>query len=88
MRPVKFRVLLQVAGPDDAVNGPTVIWPKDRRLVELGILIVTRVLPGAKDIDRKLAYDPRALLDGIRPSGDPVLLLRPGATAASSARRQ
>lgn len=87
-KPVKYKVLLQVAGKDDAIDDPTVVWPEDRRLVELGMLVVTRVVPEAKEIEAKLAYDPLALPDGIRPSRDPVLLFRPAAYAASAARRQ
>ncbi len=88
VKPVKFRVLLQIAEAGDVVDDPTVIWPEDRRLVELGLLIVTRVVPDAKEVERKLAYDPLMLPDGIRPSKDPVLLFRPAAYAVSAARRQ
>lgn len=87
-RPAKFKVLLQVADKDDPVDDPTVVWPDGRRLVELGTLAITRVVPEAKDIERKLAYNPLALPDGIRPSADPVLLFRPVAYAVSAGRRQ
>ncbi len=88
VRPVKYKVLLQIAGKDDILDDPTVVWPEDRRLVELGLLVVTRVVPEARDIEAKLAYNPLALPDGIQPSRDPVLLFRPAAYAASAARRQ
>lgn len=87
-KPVRLRVLLQLADKDDVVNDPTVVWPAERPQVELGTLLVNRVLPEAKDIERKLAYDPLLLPDGIRPSNDPVLLYRPAAYAASAIRRQ
>lgn len=88
VRPAKFRLLLQVADKEDATNDPTVVWPAGRQLVELGTLSITRVVPEAKEIERKLAYNPLALPDGIRPSDDPVLLFRPAAYAASAVRRQ
>lgn len=87
-RPAKFRLLLQIAEQGDPVNDPTVVWPAGRRLVELGTLSITRVVPDAKEIERKLAYNPLALPDGIRPSDDPVLLFRPAAYAVSAGRRQ
>lgn len=87
-KPAKYRLLLQVAAPGDVVDDPTVVWPDDRRLVELGMLTITRVVPEAKDVERKLAYNPLILPDGIKPSNDPILLFRPAAYAASAVRRQ
>lgn len=87
-KPAKFKVMLQIANKEDPVNDPTVVWPADRKLVELGTLSITRVLPDAKDIERKLAYNPLNLPDGIKPANDPVLLFRPAAYAVSTARRQ
>ncbi len=87
-KPAKFRVLLQIANPGDVVNDPTVVWPADRRVVELGTLSITRVVPEAKEIEKKLAYNPLILPDGIKPSSDPVLLYRPVVYAVSVGRRQ
>ena len=87
-KPTKYKVLLQIANPEDVINDPTVVWPADRKLVELGTLIINRVVPEAKDIEKKLAYNPLILPDGIKPSNDPVLLYRPVAYAVSVGRRQ
>lgn len=86
-KPAKFKVLLQIANKDDPVDDPTAVWPADRKRVELGTLSITRVLPEAREIERKLEYNPLNLPDGIRPSNDPVLLFRPAAYAVSTARR-
>ena len=87
-KPTKYKVLLQIANKDDVTDDPTVVWPSDRTLIELGTLIINRVVPDAKDIEKKLAYNPLALPDGIKPSNDPVLLYRPVAYAVSVGRRQ
>lgn len=87
-KPAKFKVLLQIADKDDVVNDPTVVWPAERKLVELGTLSITRAVPEAKDIEKKLAYNPLILPDGIKPSSDPVLLYRPVVYAVSVGRRQ
>ena len=87
-KPAKYKVLLQVADKDDVIDDPTVVWPADRQLVELGTLIINRVVPDAKDIEKKLAYNPLILPDGIKPSNDPVLLYRPVVYAVSVGRRQ
>lgn len=87
-KPAKFKLLLQIANKDDVITDPTVVWPADRKVVELGTLSITRVVPDAKDIEKKLAYNPLILPDGIKPSNDPVLLFRPVAYAVSVGRRQ
>ncbi len=87
-KPAKFKLLLQVADKDDVLTDPTVVWPADRKLVELGTLSITRVVPEAKEIEKKLAYNPLILPDGIKPSNDPVLLYRPVVYAVSAGRRQ
>ena len=87
-KPTRYKVLLQIADKDDVINDPTVVWPADRKLVELGTLIINRVVPGATDIEKKLAYNPLMLPDGIKPSNDPVLLYRPVVYAVSVGRRQ
>ena len=87
-KPTKYKVLLQIANKEDVIDDPTVVWPADRLLVELGTLIINRVVPEAKDIEKKLAYNPLILPDGIKPSNDPVLLYRPVVYAVSVGRRQ
>ncbi len=87
-KPTKYKVLLQIANKDDVINDPTVVWPADRKVVELGTLIINRVVPDARDIEKKLAFNPLILPDGIKPSNDPVLLFRPAVYAVSVGRRQ
>lgn len=41
-----------------------------------------------ENIEKKLAYKPLILPDGIKPSNDPVLLYRPVVYAVSAGRRQ
>ncbi len=88
IKPTKYKVLLQIADQDDVINDPTVVWPAERKLVELGTLIINRVVPDAKDIEKKLAFNPLNLPDGIKPSNDPTLLYRPIVYAVSVGRRQ
>ena len=87
-KPAKYKVLLQIADNDDVVTDPTKVWPADRKLVELGTLSITRVVADGKDIEKKLAYNPLILPEGIKPSNDPVLLYRPVVYAVSVGRRQ
>jgi len=83
----KFRLLAQVAAKDDVVNDPTVIWPNDRKLVELGVISLEAPVADNAAAEKTLAFNPLILLDGIAPSEDPVLLARPGAYAVSVGRK-
>jgi catalase len=84
---VKFRLLAQVAEKDDVINDPTVIWPEERKMVELGVLHLDAPVADNAAAEKALAFNPLILVDGIAPSNDPVLLARPGAYAVSVSRR-
>jgi len=83
----KFRLLAQIAAKDDVVNDPTVIWPNDRKLIELGVISLEAPVADNVAAEKALAFNPLILLDGIAPSDDPVLLARPGAYAVSVSRK-
>ena len=74
--PVKFRLLLQLAGAGDQTKDGSVVWPEDRRKVELGIITITAVVPDSSAAERQLAFDPTHLIDGIELSDDPLPALR------------
>lgn len=84
---VKFRLLAQVAEKGDVINDPTVIWPEERKMVELGVLHLYAAVADNPAAEKALAFNPLILVDGIAPSNDPVLLARPGAYAVSVSRR-
>jgi catalase len=74
--PAKFRLLLQLPSPDDRTNDSTIVWPDDRRKVELGVITIASVVPDSKAAERELAFDPTHLIDGIELSDDPLPRLR------------
>jgi catalase len=63
------------------------VWPDDRPQIELGVLSLDQMVPDSKAAEKKLAFNPLLLPDGIAPSADPVLLSRPIAYAVSLGRR-
>jgi catalase len=83
----KFRLLAQVAAKDDVINDPTVIWPDDRKLVELGVISLETPVADNTAAEKALAFNPLILVDGIAPTNDPVLLARPAAYALSVGRK-
>jgi catalase len=84
---VSYRISLQVANAGDEVNDATVSWPSDRKVVELGTLTLRGIHPQGDTFAKANMYNPLALVEGIEPSNDPILLARPGAYAISYSRR-
>jgi catalase len=74
--PAKFRLLLQIAAPGDKTNDGSVVWPDDRKKVELGGITIISVVPDSVTAERALAFDPTRLVDGIELSDDPLPALR------------
>lgn len=74
--PAKFRLLLQLPNTTDRTNDGSVVWPDDRRKVQLGIVTITSVVADSGAAERELAFDPTHLIDGIELSDDPLPALR------------
>lgn len=74
--PAKFRLLVQLAAPGDRTDDSTIVWPDDRKKVELGVITVASVVPDSIAAERELAFDPTRLIDGIELSDDPLPRLR------------
>ena len=83
--PAKFRLVVQLASAGDATNDSTVVWPEDRKTVELGSL--TAVDADSASAEKALAFDPTRLTDGIELSDDPLPALRSRVYALSVAHR-
>jgi catalase len=77
---------LQFADPTDDLNDPSVTWPESRRVVELGLLEITKVEED-KTLERKLLFLPSTLPSGIEVQ-DPMVAARGAAYPISYARRQ
>jgi catalase len=84
--PVEFRLTLQLAHPDDTLDDPTVAWPADRPTITAGHLELTEVIAHGECEAR--IFDPGNVVDGVEPSGDPILAIRSHAYGVSYARRQ
>ncbi len=85
--PVRYRLQLQVAQGGDAVNDPSTAWPDSRPVIELGTITLDGVVGDQVAEQKKILYNPLSLTEGIAPSEDPVLLVRPAAYAVSYLQR-
>jgi catalase len=70
--PISFTLRAQIAADGDVTDNSTVQWPQDRPTIELGKLTLQAVV----DNDAELIFDPIPRVQGIEPSGDPLLELR------------
>ena len=82
--PVRMELEVQIAAGDDNPDDPSEEWPAERERVIVGTLEITGVDPDAED---GIVFDPMRVVDGIEPSGDPVLHYRPDVYTLSHAER-
>ena len=86
--PAQWDIFLQVAEVGDPLNDPTALWPEERRKINVGRLVIDRVIEkGAEDDCSGFVYDPNNLPSGIGATDDPILAIRSPAYAVSFGRR-
>jgi len=87
---VRFKLLVQLADADDVVDDATIHWPEQRELLELGTITLATPVPDEAQAEeqRKIIFDPIPRLEGIEPSGDPLLELRAAIYLVSGRRRR
>jgi catalase len=86
--PVAFHILVQLAAQGEVVDDATVQWPEDRQQIEFGRIELTSVAPNNEAEQRHIIFDPIPRVDGIEPSGDPLLEPRAEVYLASGRRRR
>jgi catalase len=86
--PVKFRLLLQLPNPGDSTNDASIVWPADRKTIDLGTITITTIDPDSDAASKALAFDPTRLTDGIELSDDPLPALRSRVYRLSRIHRQ
>jgi catalase len=82
--PMRMELEVQIAAEDDDVDDPSSVWPEERERLVVGTLEITAI---DRDADDSIVMDPMRLVDGIEPSGDPVLHYRPPVYDLSHQRR-
>ena len=85
--PVRFTLTLTLAEPGDPTDDPSAAWPKSRRRVRAGELVIDGLETDRETGGDVLVFDPTRVIDGIELSEDPVLRFRSAAYRESVARR-
>ncbi len=83
----EFRVMAQLANPDDPTKDPTQTWPADRRMLNLGTLTLTGVVSDQTKAQHDLRFLPNHLTPGIEVSDDPLIDARVRSYLISFGRR-
>lgn len=86
--PVRFKILVQIAGQGDTVDDATIHWPDSREQVDFGTIELTHVLADSPAQQKHIIFDPIPRVDGIEPSADPLLELRAAIYLISGRRRR
>jgi catalase len=86
-KPLVFHLKAQLAEPTDQTKDASVPWPDDRKVVDLGVLTLTKVVANSDEVQRKLLFLPTNLTAGIELSDDPLPRVRAGAYGVSYGRR-
>jgi len=85
--PVTFHLKAQLAAAGDCTKDPAKAWPEDRKVVDLGVLTIDKVVANSLEAQKALLFLPGQLTDGIEASDDPLIDVRTGAYAVSFSRR-
>lgn len=85
--PVKYKIVAQMANPGDQTRDGSMVWPADRKIVELGTVTLTTVAPDNAALQVNSAFNPIFLTEGIELSDDPMVPLRSAVYALSVAHR-
>jgi catalase len=86
--PIQFQMIVQLASAGDQTNDPSLVWPDDRKTVDLGMVSIKSVVADSDAAQKALLFFPTNLTDGIELSDDPLPSLRASVYALSFARRQ
>jgi catalase len=82
-----FHLKAQLAEAGDQTKDASQPWPDDRKVVDLGVLTLTKVVANSADAEKKLLFLPTNLTPGIELSDDPLPSVRAAAYGVSYGRR-
>jgi len=86
-KPVVFHLKAVLADPSDQTKDASQPWPDERKVVDLGVLTLTKVAPNSLEAQKKLLFLPTNLTAGIELSDDPLPSVRTAAYSVSYGRR-
>jgi catalase len=86
--PVRFHIFVQIAAEGDVTDDPTVRWPENRQLVDIGTIELNELVADNATEQQHIIFDPIPRVAGIEPSDDPLFELRAAIYLISGRRRR
>lgn len=86
--PLRWDMVVTLAGEGDDPSDPSTPWPDDREQVIAGTVVLTAVQDQAAGPCRDLNFDPTFVPPGVALSDDPILAARAAVYATSFDRRE
>jgi catalase len=88
--PITFKLLAQVAEAGDQTDDATVLWPEERRLVELGEIEVKKTMGEKESLEqqKQIIFDPIPRIAGVEVSNDSLLEVRASVYLISGKQRR
>ena len=80
--------MVQLPNPGDSTKDSTLVWPDDRKTIDVGTISINSIMADSAVVERTLGYDPTFLTDGIELSDDPLPALRSKVYALAGMHRQ
>lgn len=84
----KIQIAVQLAAAGDIVDDSTIHWPDDRPETPFGTLHLHAVIANNDAEQQRIIFDPVPRVDGIDPSGDPLIEARANIYLTSGRRRR
>ena len=86
--PIEYHLVVQFPNAGDPTKDPSIVWPADRKTIDMGTLSITSVVTDSSAAEKALAFDPTDLTDGIELSDDSFPSLRSRVYTLAAAHRQ
>jgi catalase len=86
--PVKFKIVIQIAGEGENVHDATAVWPAGRPQLDFGTITLTKKVNELDAEMRKMIFDPRPGLAGIEATDDPLFEVRAALYLMTGRRRR
>ncbi|WP_395372494.1 catalase family peroxidase [Komagataeibacter diospyri] len=87
VHPLQWRLMVTVAGSQDAIDDPSQNWAEGDRQIDAGTLTLMTIESEEGGSCTGITFDPLVLPVGVAPSGDPILQARSAAYMRSFALR-
>lgn len=81
-RPIKYRLMAQIAEPGDELNDSTKVWPESREFAEMGEIVIDHLWTMNEGVEhgreqKRIIYDPMPrYMEGVAASDDPLIEMR------------